>query len=318
MCVKLSHNLVTGGAGFIGSAIVRALLARGDRVRVFDNLSTGKRANLAGLSPEPELIEGDLRDTAALAKALRGIDYVFHEAAIASVPQSIAEPIENDAVNAGGSLRLLGLARAAGVRRVVYAATAAVYGDSDRLPLSESLAAQPLSPYGVSKYAGELYCRVFYHTYGLETVALRYFNVFGPRQDPNSPYSGVLSRFIQAFTQGARPTIFGDGRQTRDFVFVEDVVRANLLACHADAGAVAGNVYNIGTGSRSSLLDVVSALQKIFGRDLAPVFAEARAGDIRDSVADISSARAHLGYAPAVSLEEGLRRTVEWASVTGY
>lgn len=308
------HVLVTGGAGFIGSSLVRALLERGDQVRILDNFSTGNRANLEDVknSRQLEVIEGDLRDPAALRASLEGIEAAFHEAAIASVPQSLLDPVENDRVNAGGTAELLHLARQAGVRRVIYAASAAVYGDTTELPLRESMPPAPLSPYGVSKYAGELYLRAFHRSYGMETVALRYFNVFGPRQDPRSPYSGVLSRFIAAYASGQVPVIFGDGEQTRDFVFVQDVVQANLLAADAPASQIAGETFNVGTGEASSLRQMIGILRTLFPGAPEPRFEAERAGDVRFSRSDIRKISEALGYQPSVPLAEGLRRTVEW------
>lgn len=312
------HVLVTGGAGFIGSSLVRALLARGDQVRILDNFSTGNRANLNGVehAERLEIIEGDLRDATVLRESLRGIEVVFHEAAIASVPQSLLDPVENDRVNAGGTAELLHLARQAGVRRVVYAASAAVYGDTAELPLRESMPPAPLSPYGVSKYAGELYLRAFHRSYGMETVALRYFNVFGPRQDPRSPYSGVLSRFIDAYASGQAPVIFGDGEQTRDFVFVQDVVQANLRAADAPADRVAGEAFNVGTGQATSLLQMIAILRTLFPGAPEPRFEAERAGDVRHSRADIRKISEAMGYRPEISLKEGLRQTVEWFAST--
>lgn len=308
------HVLVTGGAGFIGSSLVRALLERGDQVRILDNFSTGSRTNLDGVKHpgQLEVIAGDIRDAAVLRESLRGIEIAFHEAAIASVPQSLLDPVENDRVNAGGTAELLHLARQAGVGRVVYAASAAVYGDTAELPLRESMPPAPLSPYGVSKYAGELYLRAFHRSYGMETVALRYFNVFGPRQDPRSPYSGVLSRFIAAYASGQTPVIFGDGQQTRDFVFVQDVVQANLRAADAPADRVAGGAFNVGTGQATSLLQMIAILRNLFPGAPEPRFEAERAGDVRHSRADIRKISEALGYRAEVSLEEGLRQTVEW------
>ncbi|HXR98004.1 MAG TPA: NAD-dependent epimerase/dehydratase family protein [Terriglobales bacterium] len=300
------RSLVTGGAGFIGSAVVRALLARGDEVRVLDNFSTGKRENLTGLAGAVEILAGDLLDADALRRAVAGREAVFHLAAKVSVPQSVAMPLEDQRTNCEGTLRLLQAAAAAGVGRLVYSSSAAVYGDNPRLPLVESEAPRPLSPYGVSKCAGELYARMFSAAYGLEAVALRYFNVFGPRQDPNSPYSGVLSRFMDATRRGEPVTIFGDGRQTRDFIYVEDVARANLLA--QEAPGLAGEVFNVGRGEATSLLQIAELLAQLTGTgDRAPRFEPARAGDIVHSLADIGKARQRLGFAPRWTVEAGLR-----------
>jgi UDP-glucose 4-epimerase len=300
------RSLVTGGAGFIGSAVVRALLARGDDVRVLDNFSTGKRENLAGLTGSVEIVAGDLMDGDATSRAVAGVEAVFHLAAKVSVPQSVAAPLEDQRTNCEGTLRLLQAAARAGVERVVYSSSAAVYGDNPRLPLVETEAPRPQSPYGVSKCAGELYARMFHAAYGLEAVALRYFNVFGPRQDPNSPYSGVLSRFMDATRRGEAMTIFGDGRQTRDFVYVEDVARANLLA--HEARGVAGEVFNVGRGEATSLLQIAGLLAQLAGGGVhGPRFEPARAGDIVHSLADISAARERLRFAPRWTVEAGLR-----------
>jgi nucleoside-diphosphate-sugar epimerase len=302
--------LVTGGAGFIGSSIVRALLARGDAVRVLDNFSSGKRENLAGLARDVELVEGDVRAEADLARALAGVELVFHEAAIASVPRSLVDPVTNHDVNATATLKLLCAAKAAGVRRVVYAASSAAYGDEPTLPKLESMSPAPLSPYAVSKLAGELYCQIFATAYGLETVSLRYFNVFGPRQDPASEYAAVIPRFITAALAGQGVTIYGDGEQSRDFCFIDNCVAANLLAGGAPAGRVSGRVLNVACGAATSLNELVAMLGTILGAPIAVTYEPARVGDVKHSRADIAEARARLGYEATTSFVDGLRRTV--------
>ncbi len=302
--------LVTGGAGFIGSHLVEALVVRGEEVVVLDDFSTGKRENLAGVHSRIELIEGSICDLATVQRACRGVDIVLHQAARTSVPQSVQDPLETHAVNVDGTLNVLLAARQAKVRRVVVASSAAVYGQSPELPKTESMRPEPLSPYGVTKYIAELYAQVFGHIYGLENVSLRYFNVFGPRQDARSPYSGVLSKFCAALLAGETPTIYGDGTQSRDFVYVENVVQANLLA--SQAPDVSGMTFNIGTGTRISLKEVLGSLTRIAGIAISPTHLPSRAGDILHSQADISRAQQYLGYRPQVSFEEGLRRTWAW------
>lgn len=306
----MPRYLVTGGAGFIGSAIVQELAKRGEQVRVLDNLATGCRENLAEVAGAIEFVEGDIGDGAILNAALDGVDLVLHQAAIPSVPRSIADPVLTHRVNADGTLALLWAAHQKKVSRVVYASSSSVYGDTPTLPKTETMVPNPLSPYAVSKLVGEHYCRVFTRVYGLETVSLRYFNIFGPRQDPGSPYSGVLSRFIAALREGRPPTVFGDGEQSRDFTYVADVVEANLLA--ATAPLAAGQAFNIGTGHRYTLNHVLEVLAGITDQVAQPIYQPPRTGDVRDSQADISLARRLLGYQPAVSFEEGLRRTIEW------
>ncbi len=304
--------LVTGAAGFIGSALVRALLDRGESVRGLDNFSTGRRENISEVLGKMELFEADLLDPAALSRACQGVTYVLHQAAIPSVPRSVTEPLQTDRANVEGTLRLLIAARDAGVRRVVYAASSSAYGDLPTLPKREDMLPQPISPYAVSKLAGELYMRTFHRVYGLETVSLRYFNIFGPRQDPASPYSAVLAKFISLMLHGQQPTIFGDGEQSRDFTYVDNVVSANLLACDAPASQVAGETFNIASGTRTTLNQVFALLQKITGYSGPPLYAGARAGDVRHSLADISRAQKQLGYKVEVDREEGLKRTVAW------
>jgi UDP-glucose 4-epimerase len=304
--------LVTGGAGFIGSHLVEALIRRGGRVRVLDNLSTGKVENLAQVVRDVELISGDVSDEAAVKRAVAGCEVVFHQAALASVPRSLEEPIATHAACATGTLTVLDEARKAGVRRVVYAGSSSAYGNPSQGTGAkrETDLPSPLSPYAAAKLAGEMYCQSFWRSYGFPTVVLRYFNVFGARQDPSGPYAAVIPLFVNAILAGQQPTIFGDGRQTRDFTYVENVVRANLLA--AEANAAAGEILNVGSGVAYSLLDVLRELNAILGTNTEPLFQPSRAGDVRDSLADISRAREMLGYEPAIGFVEGLRRTADW------
>ena len=302
--------LVTGGAGFIGSHIVEALLNRGDRVRVLDNFITGRRENLSPVAGRVEFIEGDLRDYATTLRAAEDARVIFHQAAVPSVPRSVAEPALNHDVNVNGTFNVLMAAREAGVRRVVYAASSSAYGDTETLPKHEHMPPSPLSPYAASKLFGEYYCQVFTRVYGLETVSLRYFNVFGPRQDPSSPYSGVISKFVTALLNGDQPVIYGDGEQSRDFTYVANVVDANLRA--AESKEAIGEVINLGIGERVTLNQLLAELQKIIGSNLPTRYEETRPGDVRHSLADISRAVETIGYRPLVGLAEGLRRTVEW------
>lgn len=304
----MANYLVTGGAGFIGSHIAAALAARGDDVRVFDNFSTGKHSNLAQV-PQAEIVEGDLRDRAAVARAVNGMNYVLHLAAMVSVPQSMSDPVSTDAVNVTGTLHVLEAARQAGVRRVVLASSCAVYGDNDELPLKEISQTRPLSPYAASKLTGEILCQTYYRAYGLPTVCLRYFNIYGPRQDPNSEYAAVIPKFAQRLKAGQPPTVFGDGTQTRDFVHVSDVVRANLLACERD-GAI-GQVLNVASGRGTSLLDLISTLNDLLGASIGPEFAPARSGDIRHSRGDGALIATTLGFRPEMSLVDGLKTIIE-------
>jgi len=304
--------LVTGGAGFIGSSIVRALSARGDMVRVIDDLSTGSRDNLAvssGASPA-QLIEGDILDEGVLARAVAGVEVVFHQAAVSSVPRSVLDPALTHEVNATGTLRVLAAARAAGVRRVVYAASASAYGNSPAQRKTETLAPDPVSPYAVSKLVGEYYCRSFHAVYGFQTVALRYFNVFGPRQDPASEYAAVIPRFVTAALLGRPPVVFGDGEQSRDFCHIDDIVAANLAA--ADAPEASGRVVNIASGHAVSLNEVVKLLGEILGAPIVCRYEERRAGDVRHSLADVTLAGSILGYLPKVVFKDGLRNTIDW------
>ncbi len=310
-------TLVTGGAGFIGSHLVAVLVARGDRVRVLDNFCTGKRNNLAPFGNKIELVEADLNDTAAVARAVAGCEIVFHEAALASVPLSVERPLDTHAACATGTLNVLDQARRAGVRRLVYAASSSAYGNQPSPRKSENDLPSTLSPYAVAKLTGEYYCQAFWHSYGFETVCLRYFNVFGPRQDPSGPYAAVIPLFIKAILTGQRPTIYGDGLQTRDFTYVENVVQANLKAAAAPAAA-AGRVFNVGNGQAASLLDLLSMLNEVMGGKIEPIFASARAGDVRDSLADITAARSVLGFEPTVDLKTGLKPTVDYYRTTGF
>jgi UDP-glucose 4-epimerase len=304
--------LVTGGAGFIGSSLCRALVARGDRVRVIDNFSSGKRENLADIADRIELVEGDILDDRALGRSIEGVELVFHEAAIPSVPKSMAEPIENHAANATGTLRVLEACRRAGIRRLVYAASSAAYGDDPALPKVETMPPAPISPYGGSKLAGEQYAQIYARAYGVETVCLRYFNVFGPRQDPASEYAAVIPKFITAALAGKQPRIFGDGTQSRDFCYIDNVVEANFKAATADAGVASGRVFNVACGQATDLTRVVALIGDFLGIKLAAIYGDERVGDIKHSWADIAAARAALGYTAAVSFAEGLGRTIDW------
>jgi nucleoside-diphosphate-sugar epimerase len=302
--------LVTGGAGFIGSNIVDELLRRGHDVIVMDDLSVGREENLAGVRGKIDFRKQSIRDLQAVESACSGVDYVIHLAALASVPRSVKNPVETNAVNIDGTLNVLVAARDRKVRRVVYAASSSAYGEAATLPKVETMPAAPVSPYGVTKYVGELYAQVFGRVYGLGNVSVRYFNVFGPRQDPTSQYSGVLSRFMLAVLRGEQPVIFGDGEQSRDFTFIDNIVDETLRACEAEQAS--GMVFNGGTGARITLNEVIKVLEKIAGRRIDPRYDPPRPGDIRHSQADISLARKLLGYQPLVYFEEGLRRTWEW------
>jgi UDP-glucose 4-epimerase len=309
--------LVTGAAGFVGRSIAAALLARGEAVRGVDSLITGKRANLFGLEAM-EFIEGDLADPAVCAQACANVEIVFHEAALASVPASVANPLATHVNCLNTTLNLLIAARSGGVRRVIYAGSSSAYGDSLVLPKHEEMKPDPISPYAVAKLAGENYLQSFSRVYGLETVILRYFNVFGPYQDPASPYSGVLAIFCQKMLAGKQPTIYGDGEQSRDFVFIEDVVRANLLASSAPAEKVSGQVINTASGSRSTLNETYHILRDLTGYSGEPAYGPSRLGDVRDSLADISRAEKLLGYKPKIDFREGLRQTVEWYRASAH
>jgi nucleoside-diphosphate-sugar epimerase len=300
--------LVTGGAGFIGSHLAEELVRRGQRVRIADSLITGRRENLARL--DVELLEGDLADLAFARRAVRGMEYVLHQAAIPSVPRSVADPVESHRANVDATLNVLLAARDEGVARLVYAGSSSVYGDAAELPKREDMTPAPVSPYALQKLVAEQYCRMFTRLYGLETVSMRYFNVFGPRQDPGSPYSGVISLFATALLDGRPPTIYGDGEQTRDFTYVSNVVDGVLRAC--EAGGVSGEVMNLATGGRISLNELLAVMNRRAGTSVAPLYKPAREGDVRHSQADISRARRLLGYAPMVSLEDGLAETLGW------
>src|SRR5262245_17204406 len=306
----MATYLVTGGAGFIGSHLVEALVGRGELVRVLDNFSTGDRRNLDAVLDEIELVEGDVTDPETVRHAMRGVEVVFHQAALASVPRSVANPLATHRACVDGTLEVLLAAKEAGVRRVVHAGSSSAYGPGEPPPKVETDPLAPLSPYAVAKLAGEHYCAAFSQVYGLETVRLRYFNVFGPRQSPDSPYAAVIPLFLQAMAEGRRPTIHGDGQQSRDFTFIEDVVQANLRA--AEAPGVSGRVYNVACGRRTSLLELVAPRTALLGTDLEPAHVAARPGDVRHSQADISRARQELGYEPTTSMARGLRKCLEW------
>ena len=306
----MTRFLVTGGAGFIGSHLVAELLRRGETVGVLDNLSTGQRRNLDFCEGQVEWYEGDVNDPELLVRALAGVEVVFHQAALPSVPVSIENPLATHTACASGTLQLLDQARRSGVRRLVYAASSSLYGEQPHMSNRETDVPAPQSPYAVAKLAAEYYCHAFYHCFGLETVCLRYFNVFGPRQDPQSPYSAVIPLFITALLDGRAPTVFGDGLQSRDFTYVGNVVHGNLLA--AEATGAAGKSFNLAEGGRITLLDLVAALNRHLGTDVQPVHADPRTGDIRDSSADITLAREVLHYEPQVSFEEGLRRSIDY------
>jgi nucleoside-diphosphate-sugar epimerase len=308
----MSLYLITGIGGFIGSSLARALLGRGERVRGVDNFATGKRDNLTDILGQIDFREASILDLDAMKSISSGVDYVLHQAAIPSVPKSVLDPIGSNQVNVDGTVNVLVAARDAKVRRVVYAASSSAYGDTPTLPKHEEMTPNPISPYAVAKLASEHYMTSFYRCYGLETVALRYFNIFGPRQDPSSPYSGVLAKFITQMLGGDQPTIFGDGEQSRDFTFIDNAVQANLLACEAPAGQAAGRVFNIATGRRVTLNEMFSALQKLTGYSGTPEYGPERGGDIKHSLADISKAEKQLGYKPKVNFEQGLRLTVDW------
>ncbi len=304
--------LITGAAGFIGSSLARGLLQRGHQVRGMDDLSTGKRENLADLKGKIDFRESSLLDAGATAGACRGVDYVLHQAAIPSVPRSVADPLESNRANVDGTVNLLVAARDAQVKRVVYAASSSAYGETPTLPKREDMTPSPISPYAVAKLAGELYMTSFHRCYGLETVSLRYFNIFGPYQDANSEYSAVLAKFITLMLRGQAPTIFGDGEQSRDFTYIENVVEANLLAATAACDGVCGRTFNLATGHRATLNHTFQLLKELTGYGGDAIYAPERAGDIKHSLADISAAQKHLNYRVVVDFEEGLKRTVEW------
>ena len=304
--------MITGIAGFIGSSIARALLAQGEQVRGVDNFSTGKRENIDEIAGRIDFREADLLDLNAIKSACEGVHCVFHQAAIPSVPKSVKDPLGSNRANVDGTVNLLVAARDAGVKRVVYAASSSAYGDTPTLPKHEAMIPNPISPYAVAKLASEYYMSSFYRCYGLETVSLRYFNIFGPRQDPSSPYSGVLAKFTTQMLLGEIPTIFGDGSQSRDFTYIDNAVAANLLAAQAPAEQVAGQMFNVATGTRVDLNETCRLLKRLTGYQGDVKYGPEREGDIKHSLADISRAKSALGYSPAVNFEEGLRRTVEW------
>jgi len=306
----MANYVVTGGAGFIGSHIVEELLRRKQFVRVIDNFSTGKRENVEPFAGDIEVLNLDLSNAPDLAKTFKGMDYVIHQAAIPSVPKSIVDPLSSHNANVNATLNVLMAARDAGVKRVVYASSSSLYGDSPTLPKHEEMMPKPLSPYGAQKLFGEMYCQVFTRAFGLETVSLRYFNVFGPRQDASSQYSGVMAKFIPAVLQSKRPVIYGDGLQSRDFTFVQNVVEANLLSC--TVSDVGGEVFNIACGDRITVNDMLIQINQITGKDIAPVYEDPRPGDIKHSQAEVRKAETRLHYKPSVTFSEGLKRTIEW------
>jgi len=306
----MAKYLVTGGAGFIGSNLVERLLGQGHTVRVIDNLSTGKIENIMPFLNDIEFIHGDIRNTIDAGDAAAGMDYVLHQAAIPSVQRSIDNPVESEECNIRGTLNILMAARDARVKRLVYAASSSYYGNSNQLPKKEDMPPDTLSPYALTKYVGESYCRIFHALYGLETVAIRYFNIFGPKQDPTSPYSGVISRFVTEMLNNRPVVIYGDGEQSRDFTYIENILDLNLKACIAPG--VAGQVFNGGCGKRITLNQLVKAISRALGKNIAPIYAEGRAGDVRHSLADITKASTLLQYKPLVDLEEGVSRTIDW------
>jgi UDP-glucose 4-epimerase len=308
----MAKYLVTGAAGFIGSSLVRALLERGEQVRGIDNFDTGRRENLTDVLNRIDFREADILDLDAMHQACQGVDYVFHQAAIPSVPKSVLDPLGSNRANIDGTVNILVAARDAKVKRVVYAASSSAYGDTPTLPKQEAMNPNPISPYAVAKLASELYMISFFRCYGLETVCLRYFNIFGPRQDPSSPYSGVLAKFSMQMLRGEQPTIFGDGETSRDFTYIDNAVSANLLACSAPATECAGRVFNCATGRRITLNETFEALKQLTGYKGNVKYAPERGGDIKHSLADITLAQKHLGYKVLVNFEDGLRRTVDW------
>jgi len=310
--LAMAKYLITGAAGFIGSSLARALLERGDEVRAFDNLSTGHPENISEILGQIDFRQADILDRDALNDACRGVDYVLHQAAIPSVPKSVLDPWGSNAANLDGTVNLLIAARDARVKRVIFAASSSAYGDTPTLPKREDMFPSPISPYAVAKLASEYYLTSFYRCYGLETVSLRYFNIFGPRQDPTSPYSGVLAKFITQMLAGEQPTILGDGKQSRDFTYIDNAVHANLLACSAPSSNVAGRVFNVATGRRVDLNQTFAALKEMIGYRGEAAYGPERAGDVKHSLADLTEAEKHLGYRPVVDFEEGLRRTIAW------
>ena len=304
--------LVTGAAGFVGSHLTDALVARGERVRGLDNFATGRADNIAHLRDRVDFHQASLLDRDALAKAVEGVDVIFHQAALPSVPRSVKDPRTSHVANIDGTFELLEAARAAGVKRVVYAASSSAYGNQPGFPRVETMVPMPIAPYPVQKLAGEFYMKSYWQVYGMETVCLRYFNIFGPRQVPDSPYSGVMAKFILQLQQGEQPVIFGDGEQGRDFTYIANAVSANLLASEGPAESVAGRVFNVACGERHTLNETYDVIARLLNSDIKPAYGPTRAGDVRDSLADITAARNAFGYQPSVSFEEGLRQTVEW------
>jgi UDP-glucose 4-epimerase len=310
--ISMALYLITGIGGFIGSSLARELLQRGEQVRGVDNFSTGRRGNLTQIAGQIDCREADILDLEAMKSACAGVDYVLHQAAIPSVPKSVLDPIGSNRANVDGTVNVLVAARDAKVKRVVYAASSSAYGDTPTLPKHEAMTPDPISPYAVAKLASERYMISFYRCYGLETVALRYFNIFGPRQDPSSPYSGVLAKFITLMLSGKQPMMFGDGEQSRDFTYIDNAVEANLLACKAPAAQVAGKVFNVATGRRVTLNETFKLLQGLTSYSGSASYGDERGGDIKHSLADISLAEKYLGYKPKVNFEDGLKRTVDW------
>jgi nucleoside-diphosphate-sugar epimerase len=310
--ISMALYLITGIGGFIGSSLARELLQRGEQVRGVDNFSTGRRGNLTQIAGQIDCRESDILDLEAMKSACAGVDYVLHQAAIPSVPKSVLDPIGSNRANVDGTVNVLVAARDAKVKRVVYAASSSAYGDTPILPKHEAMTPDPISPYAVAKLASERYMISFYRCYGLETVALRYFNIFGPRQDPSSPYSGVLAKFITLMLSGKQPMMFGDGEQSRDFTYIDNAVEANLLACKAPAAQVAGKVFNVATGRRVTLNETFTLLQGLTSYSGSAIYGDERGGDIKHSLADISLAEKYLGYKPKVNFEDGLKRTVDW------
>ena len=306
----MAFYLVTGGAGFIGSNIVHFLIKKGERVRVLDNFLTGKKENLASIRDKIELIEGDIRNFEICLKATKGVDYVLHQAALPSVPRSVEDPLTTSEININGTLNILLASLKNKIKRVVYASSSSIYGDSPVLPKKEEMTPSPLSPYAITKLTGEYYCKVFYQIYGLETVILRYFNVFGPCQDPTSQYAAVIPKFIRAMLKGERPIIYGDGEQSRDFTYVENVVMANILS--ATKKEASGKVFNIATQKRITINELVKEINNILNTNIKPEYASPRPGDIKHSLADITAAKKILGYNPKVQFREGLEKTVNW------
>jgi len=313
----MAFYFITGIAGFIGSSLAHELLSRGEKVRGVDNFSTGNRANIADIKDRIDFREADILDLDAMHHACAGVDFVLHQAAIPSVPKSVLDPLGSNRANIDGTVNVLVAARDAKVKRVVYAASSSAYGDTPTLPKHEGMKPDPISPYAVAKLASEHYMISFYRCYGLETVCLRYFNIFGPRQDPSSPYSGVLAKFITQMLRGEQPTMHGDGEQSRDFTYIDNAIEANLLACKAPAEKAAGQVFNVATARRVTLNETFRTLQKLTSYAGQPKYGPERGGDIKHSLADISKAESGLGYKPTVDFEEGLRRTVDWYRETG-